>query len=642
MHCCDSRSRESSNTGDCSGSITSMSAETILDSGVLVTVKHASSPMEHKSIPSEQRNLQFHIALMRQARGGSTDMIVRITDEADAFFLYTLQLTEDDFAGLRRSQDIKVDFASFPRNFIQLLERCGNSADTRYLIELELPPAANASTALATLGVIETNDFKNLTHLCLKFVPGNDATVKKHLASCLAMEKESCASLRTQLAAMSREFSEKLEQAEHKVRTTSEELMAVKTELATATSRLEAEHAATMTHMKENALQSQTALQTRAAQTQRDLEARAQMQLDNLHAKLSDVEATKNTLAERLHDTEARLERVSAELSAAQAQTEASAATEKALRGENGALRKDCQQHEATLHDNRVTIAQLTQELKGKLEVEKQRDRLADSTQLRVDELQSALKEESNKFKDLEGRYTAAAAEISKGNNIIAKLQGDLSALHAKLDSRSAVVVRQEQAISAKEHDNQRLQRAVEDARTQRSSDREQIATLSAQVATLQADVDERDRTLKNNEGIITWLNKQLTDVKRGSVDHALHPLYHNPTATKGPRGSADTAAPGARPLRIPLAPKAGSMLLDPNRPHVVYSRGDPGITRLDKDTTLMDKYLPLTGKGKTVSPPPVKFPGEENLSQTRIPRAKQHTPPVLETPAATTAHIVT
>ena len=39
------------------------------------------------------------------------------------------------------------------------------------------------------------------------------------------------------------------------------------------------------------------------------------------------------------------------------------------------------------------------------------------------------------------------AAEITKGNGIIARLQRDLAALHTKLDTRSSVVVRQEQEI---------------------------------------------------------------------------------------------------------------------------------------------------------------------------------------------------
>ena len=38
---------------------------------------------------------------------------------------------------------------------------------------------------IATLHVVETNPFKHLTHLSLKFLPGSDAEVKKYLADCL-------------------------------------------------------------------------------------------------------------------------------------------------------------------------------------------------------------------------------------------------------------------------------------------------------------------------------------------------------------------------------------------------------------------------------------------------------------------------
>ena len=39
------------------------------------------------------------------------------------------------------------------------------------------------------LNVIETNPFKHLTHLSLKFIPGTDSDVKKYLADCLKQLK---------------------------------------------------------------------------------------------------------------------------------------------------------------------------------------------------------------------------------------------------------------------------------------------------------------------------------------------------------------------------------------------------------------------------------------------------------------------
>ena len=38
---------------------------------------------------------------------------------------------------------------------------------------------------LGTLNVVETNPFKHLVHLSLRFLPGNDKEIKKYLANCL-------------------------------------------------------------------------------------------------------------------------------------------------------------------------------------------------------------------------------------------------------------------------------------------------------------------------------------------------------------------------------------------------------------------------------------------------------------------------
>ena len=50
----------------------------------------------------------------------------------------------------------------------------------------------------AMLNVVETNPFKHLTHLSLKFVPGSDTDVKKYLADCLKQFKV-CSSFKTEL-----------------------------------------------------------------------------------------------------------------------------------------------------------------------------------------------------------------------------------------------------------------------------------------------------------------------------------------------------------------------------------------------------------------------------------------------------------
>ena len=49
---------------------------------------------------------------------------VQLTDESDPFFLYQLDIGEDDFHTLKSEQNLLVDFAHFPVKFIELLEEC--------------------------------------------------------------------------------------------------------------------------------------------------------------------------------------------------------------------------------------------------------------------------------------------------------------------------------------------------------------------------------------------------------------------------------------------------------------------------------------------------------------------------------------
>lgn len=55
---------------------------------------------------------------------------------------------------------------------------------SRFLLQL-VSSAPVLDHTPVSLNVVETNPFKHLTHLSLKFLPGNDAEIKKFLASCL-------------------------------------------------------------------------------------------------------------------------------------------------------------------------------------------------------------------------------------------------------------------------------------------------------------------------------------------------------------------------------------------------------------------------------------------------------------------------
>ncbi len=63
--------------------------------------------------------------------------------------------------------------------------------DFRFILELECSSSNGLCSSSSTLNIIETNSFKHLTHLALKFLPGSDSDVKKYLADCLKKLKVS-------------------------------------------------------------------------------------------------------------------------------------------------------------------------------------------------------------------------------------------------------------------------------------------------------------------------------------------------------------------------------------------------------------------------------------------------------------------
>ena len=87
---------------------------------------------------------------------------------------------------LKVQQGLLVDFGAFPQKFIGLLSLClqEEQKDVPKFI-VHLVTNGNSDCSTASLNVIETNPFKHLTHLSLKFLPGMDADVKEYLADCL-------------------------------------------------------------------------------------------------------------------------------------------------------------------------------------------------------------------------------------------------------------------------------------------------------------------------------------------------------------------------------------------------------------------------------------------------------------------------
>lgn len=118
-----------------------------------------------------------------------------MTDENDPYFLYVLDVGEQDFHHLKRDQSLLVEFLVFPSKLIELIELCLNSNENHTESLSNTSNSQNSSEYSSSiftanldmtggaLTIVELNKFKQLTHISLQLRLGNDAAIKGYLSS---------------------------------------------------------------------------------------------------------------------------------------------------------------------------------------------------------------------------------------------------------------------------------------------------------------------------------------------------------------------------------------------------------------------------------------------------------------------------
>lgn len=155
-----------------------------------------------------------------------------MTDENDPYFLYVLDVGEQDFHHLKRDQSLLVEFLVFPSKLIELIELClntnanstsntntgnadsiSNASNSQSLLEYNSSIfTANLDMAGGALTIVESNKFKQLTHISLQLRLGNDAAIKGYLSSRLTFITTVANKRKVELAATQTELKDEKQQ----------------------------------------------------------------------------------------------------------------------------------------------------------------------------------------------------------------------------------------------------------------------------------------------------------------------------------------------------------------------------------------------------------------------------------------------
>lgn len=120
---------------------------------------------------------------VRVGRGGPSQVSrliqIRLTDPADPFLLFELELREEDYAAFKQRLELRVDFHGFPRHLVSMLHRIAEHAAP---LNLSFMVHRGDGGSRATLRVVEATEFKTVEHVSLLLVRQGDVAQKRYLA----------------------------------------------------------------------------------------------------------------------------------------------------------------------------------------------------------------------------------------------------------------------------------------------------------------------------------------------------------------------------------------------------------------------------------------------------------------------------
>ncbi|KAM4809441.1 spindle assembly abnormal protein 6 homolog [Rhinophrynus dorsalis] len=467
------------------------------------------------------------------------ELIVRLSDDTDPFFLYNLTLGDEDFQSLKNQQGLLVEFSAFPQRFIDLLEQCILEQDKpvpRFL--LQLLTSSNAFDCMpASLNIIETNPFKHLIHLSLKLLAGNDSDVKKYLANCIQNLKFENCTLNEKLQKTEEDLSQRLHVAQQSLAEKSKELDKLKNEWTSQISLLTSRHTQEITSEREKALQIQTQYQVQYEEQKKEFEISSSRTIQHLEARMSELEAINKELTERKYKSESCIRELKGKLAGVEEEYHRTKQEVTSLRRENATLDSECHEKEKLLNQFKTRTAVLEQEVKDKEHVIIRSVDACESAQEHKKKLEESLEQKQVHAGKLEATVKSLSEELLKANEIIRKLQTDMKKLMEKIKLKNTVTMQQEKLLGERDQTLQKEKVELTNVKQALKTKEEEVLKLQEQLNSTTEKLEESKQLLKTNENVISWLNKQLNENKIASLQ-GTHGLYEMPGSVK-PIGTA-------------------------------------------------------------------------------------------------------
>jgi spindle assembly abnormal protein 6 len=561
--------------------------------------------IKHNDLDERQAQLTLRLSVEAEkpARGSHKVLRFRLTDEADAFLLHTLDVNEEDFAQLKQEQRLLVDFTAFPSKLVELLEHTREAAASphpRFVVTLA------SSQGGSVLSVVEANNFRQLVHISLQLRAGTDTEVKRYLAGRVKGFKAEVAELGSSLA----ESRAQLRQTAAQAASAEEEVRTMREERQRTVSELEQKASAALTAEREKALAAQRELQTSL-----DAEYRAKLRAREeentaLRAQLDVAQREGKELTDEKYRLEGTVHELQVKLGSATKQATELQSELDRTRDQNRLL--DAASHDATktINGDNVRIATIEQQLRDKAETLKKMEALLESCTSQKTQLEDTVALLKGTVDKYDQKVKQSIAEIHKGNGYIEQLSGELGAARQKIKLKAAVVKQQQLLLTEKEQNHCGKELELSSLRTELTNSQAALSKAEATIASKETRLKESEELLQSNQQVITWLNKEINEAQLGrssaasraaSAATTFRPTVHSSARAGGLQGGVSGSGGAASSY-------AGSNMATPPRFNPsTTATGSSGTARAAAASVGVGGSVPMG------MPPQVQYRGQSS-----------------------------
>ncbi|EGR27844.1 spindle assembly abnormal protein 6, putative [Ichthyophthirius multifiliis] len=446
-------------------------------------------PIKIKQIGKQDIQTFLNLKIYTTQKGNNSNNQVHrieLTDEQNSLFLYLLDITETDFIQLKKEQNMKADkdFNSFPQTLVDLVNQCSNEEyenekhqyqqkihnnikqniqiKHRYQCQLDVKNMSDAD-----FNIIQQNSFNTLNTLQLKLRQANDDALKSFISKKLQLSKVENEQLRIQNSRL----EEQLSQTQMDFGIANEELHRIQEDNKKHIQQVQLEEQRNLNLAKEQYLNKEEQLRRMHESQKVELEqVRIFLFFVNTIQKLiliySEILERIKFLQEKFQQKSQKFEQMSQRVLELEAFLQEYQNKCTLLEKEQKMNTKEIQEtrtQNIQLSEMRFQqekkITELTYQKEAYLKQIEDKEQMINSNKELVDNFNSQkVKQQKNIFllsqqqkgnvKIIIKKLELCGEEINKGNNIIEKLQEDLTKFKTKIKQKNQMVIQQEQELN--------------------------------------------------------------------------------------------------------------------------------------------------------------------------------------------------